>query len=144
MGAPEPANVAVYYRWRDVQGLEHVVDSLEKVPEASRASAERVALATSAKKEPPPSWRGSMRIDWPSFTAGLATACALGLLFALARRAKKPLLELAVLVAAAAVIAGVYFGWVEQKSDRPSANTPPVQIDDSTIVPDKPMRKPTR
>jgi hypothetical protein len=146
MSAPEPTPVSVYYRWRDAQGLDHIVDSVDKVPEASRASAERVALMTSARKEDPATSLFGVRIDWESFGAGFAAAFALGFVFVLARRAKNTYVELAVVVAVAAVIAGVYFGWVRQKSAEPS---PPhavqsVQIDDPKSVPDKPRPKPAR
>ena len=71
---------------------------------------------------------------------------ALGFVFVVARRTKNTYLELAVLVAVAAVIGGVYFGWVKQKSAEPA---PPhavhsVQIDDSKNPSDKQKQKSAR
>jgi hypothetical protein len=149
MSVAEPANSAAFYRWKDTQGLVHVVDSPDKVPEESRASAERVVLATSVKSsatDDHSTFFGNVRIEWESFGAGFAAAIVLGFVFVIARRTKKPLLELGVLVAVAAVIAVIYFGWVKQQSAQPhpSGGAQPVQIDDSNIAPNRTPRRPPR
>jgi hypothetical protein len=143
MSVAEPANSAAFYRWKDTQGLVHVVDSPDKVPEESRASAERVVLATSVKLSKPDdhsTFFGNVRIEWESFGAGFATAIVLGFVFVIARRTKKPLLELAVLVAVAAVIATIYFGWIRQ-NPQPPDRAQSVQIDDSNKASEKIIKK---
>jgi hypothetical protein len=149
MSAPEPASSATFYRWRDTQGLEHLVDSIEKVPEASRANAERISMAAAAVRKEQQigtgtgtatatgtatgaadgTGMGPVRIEWESFAAGFATAFVLTFVFVMARRTKKPLLELAVLMAAAAVIGGVYFAWSKRRESRSTAGTQPIPAD---------------
>ena len=53
--APEPARgERTYYRYIDAGGSLHFVDSLERVPEASRASAKSIALAAESGSSTPP------------------------------------------------------------------------------------------
>jgi len=143
MSAPGPTAAAVYYRWRDPQGVVHIVDSLDKVPEAARATAERIVLVPSVKRQAPSTSLGPLRIDWESFGAGFATAFAMAFVFIIARRTKKPWLEFVMLLGAAAVIVGIYFAWSAHENAK---NSPPADIgayffDDSKSIPDKTKNK---
>jgi hypothetical protein len=146
MTAPEPASPAAFYRWKDAQGLEHIVDSMDKVPEASRANAERIAFVAPVVRSDQSTGIGPLKIEWESFSAGFATAFLLGVVFVIARRTKKPVVELAVLVAAAAIIGGVYYAWSKQNAASNTAKheVQSVQIDDSNKTNEKILKKLSR
>jgi hypothetical protein len=146
MASAEIATTNTYYRWKDGQGMEHLVDSIDKVPEASRATAEKISLVTPVvrqeQRQEQPSWLGPVRIEWESFAAGFAAAFLLGFIFIVGRRTKKPMIEFAVVVAVAAVIAVVYFGWVKQRPAPPvtKQGAQPTQVDANEKIIKKLMR----
>ena len=148
MSDPDPTNTAVFYRWKDPQGLEHLVDSLDKVPEIARPKAERIALVASVTKEHeavPATTLGGVRIDWRSFASGFGIAIVLAFAFGMARRAKRPVVEFAVIVAAAAAAGSIfYFGWVRQKTEptAPERDVRSILFETGKITPDKAKRGP--
>jgi uncharacterized membrane protein YebE (DUF533 family) len=112
---------------------------MDKVPQASRATAEKISMVAPVAQHEQPSWLGPVRIEWESFAAGFATAFLLGVIFLVGRRTKKPMIEFGVLVAVAAVIAVVYFGWVKQRPAPPATKqgAQPAQVDDSNKINEK-------
>lgn len=99
---------AVFYRFTDSTGRIHIVDSLDLVPSAARAQAERVQY----QEQAPPTLlsRVSERGTWPLAAGGAGAALLVALLFRRSRGAAWFVLRAGLFVGALALLAGAYFG----------------------------------
>jgi hypothetical protein len=136
-GAAAEGSSAVYYRFRDADGREHIVDSLDRVPSALRPQAQRIELPVSAESaagagstdagsaahessisKMPASLAG---VDGWSFGIGFGSALCVALLFASLRKRANPLFKLVLLGAVGAAVAGAYLGWIRRQTGQSGA-----------------------
>jgi hypothetical protein len=113
---------AVFYRFTDAKGTVHVVDSMDRVPMADRARAERVQYdnwtPVNGEQAHPQFSSLLHRADglsgWQMFGLGAATVLLMTLLFRLLPGARGTLLRLAVVLGIAALLGGAYLGWARR------------------------------
>jgi hypothetical protein len=135
-GAPRvsaPRGVGVYYRARDAQGREYIVDSRDQLPAALRERAQRIEVLPVATLQEPRAPSVAKRIDWPSFAVGFGLGVLLVGVAVGVRRGFGPVAKLALLAALAVVLAGAYFGWLRRMSGQGDStlSTPSALIDDA-------------
>src|SRR5690606_20722767 len=102
----------VFYRYEDAQGRIVIVDSLDAIPAAERARAERISYESSPRAPIQALDGARVGVDWPSFAAGFGCALLLGLVLLVFRRTSSPFARLIAFALAAAVIGGSYLGWL--------------------------------
>lgn len=132
------ASPQVFYRWVDAQGRQHVVSSLDSVPLAERARAERVELSGApvapALELPRGASEPAWRLEPGSFGLGFGAALVLTLLFRLLPSGWRGLTRVAVVLGAAALLTGLYLGALRRTtggSDAGALATPSALIDDA-------------
>ena len=113
---------AVFYRFTDAKGTVHIVDSMDRVPMAERARAERVRYddwtPVNGEQQYPQFSSLLHRADglsgWQMFGLGAGTVLLLVLLFRLLPGARGTVLRLAIVLGIAAVLGGAYLGWTRR------------------------------
>jgi hypothetical protein len=106
-----PSEPQRFYRWVDASGTLHVVSSLDAVPPAERARAERTAFVGHEEPSPRPAM---FRLDWSSVALGFGA----GLLVALVLpRGWKAVTRVGVVVAIAALLGGAYLATLRNATD---------------------------
>lgn len=138
-GRAPASQTSVYFRFQDAQGREHIVDSLDEVPEAYRSRAVRIELAPGSESQHPTSSFSVSSIDARSCSVGLGAALVLGLLVLCMRRGRRLLLKLAFLAAAVVALATAYFGWLRRETGQGQSllAAPSALIDDARHAVDK-------
>lgn len=110
-----------------------IVDSLDAIPAAERARAERISYESSPRAPIQALDGARVGVDWPSFAAGFGCALLLGLVLLVFRRTSSPFARLIAFALAAAVIGGSYLGWLRRSTGQSEAllATPSAVIDDA-------------
>jgi hypothetical protein len=134
-----PPAVGVYYRARDAEGREYIVDSRDQLPAALRERAQRIEVLPVATLQEPKTPSLTKRIDWPSLAIGFGLGALLVGLGLSARRGSGPLSKLALFGAVAVLLMGLYFGWLRRMSGAGGStlSTPSALIDDAKRAVDR-------
>jgi hypothetical protein len=117
---PKSKEPQQFYRWVDAEGRLHVVSSLEAVPSAERARAERVtltgqtALPSVPSRAEPQAEPSAWRFDLGSFGIGFGAALAISLLFRLLPNGWRSLTRVAVVLGLGALLTGLYLGAIRR------------------------------
>lgn len=139
--APSPATAgSTVYRYRDASGRVAIVDSLERVPRAARASAEPVALTPVADASAGGMARAlAGELHLPSFVAGASSALLVGLLLVALGRKLGRLLRGALVVGVVALGGLGYLGWVRRTTGQSSelVASPAAFVDDARAAVEK-------
>lgn len=139
---PKSRQPQSFYRWVDAEGRLHVVSSLDAVPSAERARAERVtlngqtALGGAVPSTPASDWR----LEPSSFGLGFGAALLLSLLFRLLPHGWRSFSRIAVVLGVAALLAGLYLGAIRRATgakDGGALATPGALIDDAKAAVEK-------
>lgn len=130
------AGGAGLYRYVQADGRLVFVDSLARVPEQLRRSAEPVQLRREAAEKSVLTGGGAGPLDVPSFAAGLGAGALGALLWLLLWRRSRRLGSLALTAGAVLLGAGAYLGWLGRVAGtRDSAlATPSALIEDARAV----------
>jgi hypothetical protein len=122
----------VFYRYHSNDGRVVIVDSLERVPSADRARAERVELEATPARFPLAS-EVVAHMDWPSFATGFGVALAVAALLSFFGRGSSRLLGFMVVAAVVLAGGGAYFGLLRRTSGQSDAtfSSPGALIDDA-------------
>ena len=118
---PTSSQPQAFYRWVDADGRLHVVSSLDAVPKADRARAERVTLTgqTALGSDPrgaAPAASSDWRLDAGSFGLGFGAALLLSLLFRVLPNGWRSLSRVAVVLGVAALLTGLYLGAIRRST----------------------------
>jgi len=113
---PKSSQPQAFYRWVDAEGHLHVVSSLDAVPSAQRAKAERITLTgeTALGADAPAARSSEWRLEPGSFGLGFGAALALSLLFRLMPNGWRVLSRVALVLGAVVVITGLYLGAIRR------------------------------
>lgn len=106
---------AVFYRFTDSAGRIHIVDSLDLVPSAARAHAERVQYEEQAPATVL-SRVTKQHGTWPLVAGGAGVALLAALLFRRSRGSAWFVLRAGLVAGALALMAGAYFGSVRRST----------------------------
>jgi hypothetical protein len=134
----EPPGRASFFRFTDASGRVHIVDSLDLVPEASRANAEHVRYGEETAVNGLPSVPGLA--GWQIFALGFGAAVLIGLLVRHMPGTLRLLVRLAIVAGVVALASGAYFGWIRQTTQQPGTSplaTPGALIDDAKSAVEK-------
>lgn len=129
----EASSGALFYRYRDADGREVIVDSLARVPASAQGHVERVALEAPPRSVALPTPDALAReLHLPSFFAGAGVMLAVGFMLWFAFRRRAQLLLRFALVGGLVVLgAGAYFGWMRRMTGASGSlvETPAALID---------------
>src|SRR5450432_3520404 len=111
---------AVFYRFQDASGRVHLVDSLDSVPQAERAHAQRIEYGSQNDTTIPsltsasglPSLGALSSLE--SFGLGFGAALVAVFLFSRLPGTLRLVLRLAIIGGVVALMAGAYFGWLRR------------------------------
>lgn len=144
---PKSSQPQAFYRWVDAQGRLHVVSSLDAVPVAERAKAERVTLTGdtaigSVPASVPTSApaKAAWHFDLGSFGIGVGVALAVALILRWMPGAGRGLLRVAVVLGIAALLTGLYLGSIRRAtgaSEGGAIATPSAMIEDAKAAVEK-------
>lgn len=141
-GSPPAPPRETFYKFHGTDGTDHIVDSLELVPEKLRASAEKIELKRPAG-EPLERARDQLRraqarahtgmraaknaqhqvgeivpfvkeLDLPSVAVGFAAGLVAVLAMTIAFRMGKLFVKLGLVLAIVALVGSAYFGWIQR------------------------------
>ena len=110
----------VFYRYHASDGRVVIVDSVERIPSADRARAERVELEATSTRYPLAS-EVVTHMDWPSFATGFGVALAIAALLSFFGRGSSRLLGFLVVAAVIVAGAGAYFGLLRRATGQSDA-----------------------
>jgi hypothetical protein len=119
---PERSRSEVYYRWIDAEGRLHVVSSVDDVPSAARAKAERLELNPETSRQmhsagyPKAPAPPAFELDFASFGVGFAAALCLALLFRLLPQSMRWMSRVVIVVCLGGLLVGAYLGLVRRQS----------------------------
>lgn len=147
---PKSSQPQAFYRWVDADGRLHVVSSLDAVPTAERAKAERVTLtgktalgsdgptatATTATAATTSDWK----LEPSSFALGFGAALLLSLLFRMLPNGWRSLSRVAVVLGIAALGTGLYLGAIRRTAgakDGGALASPTALIEDAKAAVEK-------
>jgi hypothetical protein len=117
--ATSASNGQRFYRFQDASGRVHLVDSIDSVPQASRANAQCLAFSEDSHFS---AARVSHSLQGLSGLqgVGLGAAGALAVVFVFWRLpgVSRMLMRLAIVGGIAGLVAGVYFGWLRHATQQ--------------------------
>lgn len=105
-----------FFQYLDASGAVHLVDRLDKVPEAFRGQAHKIELPVAEVAALKETLTGGQSIDPLSFGFGFAAAMALSALLWVVRGTAKLALKLAILVLLGILGTGLYLGYVRRSA----------------------------
>ncbi|MGC4090278.1 MAG: hypothetical protein QM756_20850 [Polyangiaceae bacterium] len=115
--SPKNSAPNVFYRYHTGDGRVVIVDSLDRVPSAERARAERVELeAPVSETRFPLVSQVAAGMDWPSFATGFGVALGIAALLSFFGRGSSRLLGMLVVAAIVVAGAGAYFGLLRRSA----------------------------
>jgi hypothetical protein len=117
--SPAGARVARYYRFQDASGGTHIVDSIDSVPQASRANAQCIEYAAQPDA---PTDLGSVLAHgpsgWQSFGLGVTATLLVVLVFRKLPGTMRLVLRVGVIGGVVALLAGAYLGWLRRTTQQ--------------------------
>jgi hypothetical protein len=133
---------SVYYRVQQADGRVAIVDSLDALPAAERARAQRIELRVASPASPAVSVFPA-ELDWPSFGVGFGAALVFALLVLFLGKGRKGALVFAGAVGFIVLGASAYFGWLRRSTGQDAAlfASPASVVDDARRAVDQMQKK---
>ena len=133
----DSASAAVYYRFQDTSGRTHIVDSLDDVPQASRAQTQRIEYQPRA--EPSVLQLPRTLSTWQTFGLGFGAALLLVFLFRRLPGTMRMVLRLSIIGGVLVLLSGAYLGWMRRATgqSRDALASPSTIIDDAKAAVEK-------
>lgn len=131
-----------FYRWVDAEGRLHVVSSLDAVPAAYRAKAERLTLqpstpsGTGPRDSAAPAWK----LEPASFALGFGAALVLSLLFRALPGSWRGFSRVVLVAGVALLLTGLYLGAIRRAAGSRDAGplaSPSALIEDAKSAVEK-------